>query len=248
MDGYRVSGAGPAFHRFGNRVRYSRSDLEGGEPPGHHDGGGRQARTRLRASIPAFAPFLGGTAITHIRDLRHSFASRALALGESLPMIGRLLGHSEVQTTERYAHLASDWLKESAVRISESIAADILTGYPGLETETLGEARGATTEMAMRPSRPCLRSGFARARGGRVERQRYESSPVGRHGAFCGPFCNTYASRALALTETLPVIGRLLGRAEIETTACQISLALDTLHETAERTAAGVAVDIMQLV
>ena len=61
-------------------------------------------------------------------------------------MIGRLLGHSEVQTTERYAHLASDWLKEPAERISESIAADILTGYPELETETLGEARGATTE------------------------------------------------------------------------------------------------------
>ena len=27
LDGYRVSGEGPAFHRFGNRVRYSRSDL-----------------------------------------------------------------------------------------------------------------------------------------------------------------------------------------------------------------------------
>ena len=28
LDGYRVSGAGPAFHRFGNRVRYCRSDLD----------------------------------------------------------------------------------------------------------------------------------------------------------------------------------------------------------------------------
>ena len=28
LDGYRVSGAGPAFHRFGNRVRYRRSDLD----------------------------------------------------------------------------------------------------------------------------------------------------------------------------------------------------------------------------
>ena len=41
-----------------------------------------------------------------IHDLRHSFASRALALGESLPMIGKLLGHRQVQTTARYAHLA----------------------------------------------------------------------------------------------------------------------------------------------
>ena len=28
LDGYRVSGAGPAFHRFGNRVRYRRADLD----------------------------------------------------------------------------------------------------------------------------------------------------------------------------------------------------------------------------
>ena len=38
-------------------------------------------------------------------DLRHTYASRALALGESLPMIGDLLGHSQVTTTARYAHL-----------------------------------------------------------------------------------------------------------------------------------------------
>ena len=81
-----------------------------------------------------------------IHDCRHSFASRALALGVSLPMIGRLLGHSEVQTTERYAHLASDWLKESAVRISESIAADILTGYPGAKPGTPAGPRGGTAE------------------------------------------------------------------------------------------------------
>ena len=37
-----------------------------------------------------------------IHDLRHTFASRALALGESLPMIGKLLGHSQIRTTERY--------------------------------------------------------------------------------------------------------------------------------------------------
>ena len=61
-----------------------------------------------------------------IHDLRHSYASRALALGESLPMIGRLLGHSQVETTARYAHLARDSVKEAAERIAGSIAADIL--------------------------------------------------------------------------------------------------------------------------
>ena len=61
-----------------------------------------------------------------LHDLRHSFASRALALGEPLPMIGKLLGHSKIQTTARYAHLARDSIRDSAVRVAASIAADIL--------------------------------------------------------------------------------------------------------------------------
>ena len=61
-----------------------------------------------------------------LHDLRHSFASRALALGESLPMIGKLLGHSRIETTARYAHLARDAVHESAARIADSIAADLV--------------------------------------------------------------------------------------------------------------------------
>ena len=60
------------------------------------------------------------------KPLRHSFASRALALGESLSMIGRLLGHSKIDTTSRYAHLAQDSIKASSARIADSIGADIL--------------------------------------------------------------------------------------------------------------------------
>ena len=60
-----------------------------------------------------------------IHDLRHSFASRALALGESLPMIGKLLGHRKVQTTARYAHLERDSVKASAARVAESLRADL---------------------------------------------------------------------------------------------------------------------------
>ena len=61
-----------------------------------------------------------------LHDLRHSYASRALALGESLSMIGKLLGHSKVETTGRYAHLARDREKVSAERIAGSIEDDIL--------------------------------------------------------------------------------------------------------------------------
>ena len=61
-----------------------------------------------------------------IHDIRHSFASRALALGEGLPIIGRLLGHSRVETTARYAHLARDAVRNSGERVAVSIAEDIL--------------------------------------------------------------------------------------------------------------------------
>ena len=42
-------------------------------------------------------------------------------------MIGKLLGHTHVQTTARYAHLARDGLKASASRIGDSIESDL--GY-----------------------------------------------------------------------------------------------------------------------
>ena len=61
-----------------------------------------------------------------LHDLRHSFASRALALGETLPVIGKLLGHNDIETTARYAHLAHDSVHEAAERIAGSVAADIL--------------------------------------------------------------------------------------------------------------------------
>ena len=62
-----------------------------------------------------------------IHDLRHSFASRALALGESLTMIGKLLGHTQVQTTARYAHLARDSIQTAAARITGSIGGNLMT-------------------------------------------------------------------------------------------------------------------------
>lgn len=54
-------------------------------------------------------------------DLRHSFASIAVSGGMSLPMIGALLGHTQAQTTARYAHLASDPLKAAAGAVSAKL-------------------------------------------------------------------------------------------------------------------------------
>lgn len=54
------------------------------------------------------------------------FASRALALGEILPVIGKLLGHSDIETATRSVHLAQDSIDETAERIADSMAVDIL--------------------------------------------------------------------------------------------------------------------------
>ena len=58
-----------------------------------------------------------------IHDLRHTFASMAVSSGEALPMIGKLLGHTQVQTTARYAHLFNEPVKQAAGNISSNIAA-----------------------------------------------------------------------------------------------------------------------------
>jgi integrase len=57
-----------------------------------------------------------------IHDLRHTFASTAVASGQGLPMIGKLLGHTQVQKTARYAHLAADPIKLAANKVSAEIA------------------------------------------------------------------------------------------------------------------------------
>ena len=60
-----------------------------------------------------------------IHDLRHTFASTAIASGQGLPMIGKLLGHTQVQTTARYAHLAADPIKNAADQVASNIAASL---------------------------------------------------------------------------------------------------------------------------
>jgi integrase len=69
-----------------------------------------------------------GLADVRLHDLRHSFASLGLARGVSLPVLGKLLGHARVSTTERYAHLAKDVVTRAAEdvggRIGELLGID----------------------------------------------------------------------------------------------------------------------------
>ncbi|WP_269748135.1 site-specific integrase [Alteripontixanthobacter muriae] len=56
-----------------------------------------------------------------IHDLRHTFPSVAVSNGQSLPMIGKLLGHTQVQTTARYAQLANQPIMQAANDVSALI-------------------------------------------------------------------------------------------------------------------------------
>jgi integrase len=66
---------------------------------------------------------LAGLEDVRLHDLRHSFASAAAASGMGLPIIGKMLGHTQAQTTARYAHLSSDPVKAAAATVAGKIAA-----------------------------------------------------------------------------------------------------------------------------
>jgi integrase len=65
---------------------------------------------------------IAGLEDVRIHDLRHSFASVAVAGGASLPIIGALLGHKDTATTQRYAHLSADPLRAASQAVGDAIA------------------------------------------------------------------------------------------------------------------------------
>jgi len=54
-----------------------------------------------------------------IHDLRHTFASHLVSKGESLHIVGKLLGHTQPQTTARYAHLSDGALRDATNRFGD---------------------------------------------------------------------------------------------------------------------------------
>jgi integrase len=71
----------------------------------------RWAAVRARAKLPGL----------RMHDLRHSFASFAVANGASLFLVGKALGHTQATTTERYAHLTDDPVRAVAERVAQQI-------------------------------------------------------------------------------------------------------------------------------
>lgn len=78
-----------------------------------------------------------------LHDLRHGFASVGAIGGQSLVVLGALLGHRNPSTTARYAHLSSDPLKRAADTISGHIASAMAgpgggTVVPFIKGKTVG--------------------------------------------------------------------------------------------------------------
>jgi integrase len=68
-------------------------------------------------------PMLVWQPIVRVNDLRHTYASILASHGLSLPIIGALLGHTQAQTTTRYAHLYDDPLRAATERVGAIVAA-----------------------------------------------------------------------------------------------------------------------------
>jgi integrase len=73
------------------------------------------AAAAVKVTIPA------GLQDLRMHDLRHSYASFLVNEGMSLPTIGALLGHTQAQTTHRYAHLFDDPLRKATERVGAII-------------------------------------------------------------------------------------------------------------------------------
>ena len=94
-----------------------------GQNPGDHLKNLDMIWQRLRARA--------GLDDVRVHDCRHSYASRALALGEGIPVISELLGHKKFSTTARYAHLARDGERAAASKVGDSIGNDIFAWNGG---------------------------------------------------------------------------------------------------------------------
>lgn len=65
-----------------------------------------------------------------VHDLRHTFASFGVNNGHNLAVVGKLLGHSKITTTQRYAHLADDPIRLASERIGAGLAESLERSSP----------------------------------------------------------------------------------------------------------------------
>ncbi len=93
---------------------------------------GAKPRTRLNDLEKPWRVIRAKAGLDDVRlhDLRHAFASIAASSGMGLPIIGKMLGHTQAATTARYAHLAADPVKAAAASVAAKIESAMTTA-PG---------------------------------------------------------------------------------------------------------------------
>jgi len=82
------------------------------------DSDGGKIRTKLREKLIKIAKEAGIEGLTKLHTLRHTFASHLVMNGVDLPTVKKLMGHSDIQTTMIYAHLAPDHLERAVDKLS----------------------------------------------------------------------------------------------------------------------------------
>ncbi len=82
-----------------------------------------------------------GIGDVRLHDLRHTMASHAVMNGVPVPVVSRLLGHSDVRMTLRYAHLADRDIEAAAERVGKAMART-MTGEP----DSAGDGRATATD------------------------------------------------------------------------------------------------------
>ena len=115
---------GPAVNVLIGLVRISPYVIPGDDP--------EKPRPDLQRPWAAVVKRAGLVGV-RLHDLRHTYASFGAGGGLGLPVIGRLLGHTQASTTARYAHLDNDPLK----RASEAIAGQIAAALDGKDTNAV---------------------------------------------------------------------------------------------------------------
>lgn len=81
------------------------------------DSDGGKIRTKLREKIIQIGKIAGIEGLTKIHTLRHTFASHLVMSGVDLPTVKKLMGHTDIQTTMIYAHLAPDHLADAVNKL-----------------------------------------------------------------------------------------------------------------------------------
>jgi integrase len=99
-------------------------------------------RLRAKAGLPD----------VRLHDLRHSFASVGAAIGVSLPILGKILGHTHAATTQRYTHLAADPVQEAVHKIGVTIAAAMQGHHQRNGTSSTAAVRAGQHPLGYEPN------------------------------------------------------------------------------------------------